>query len=336
MDIKEKINCFPKTPGIYMMKDKEDNVIYVGKSKSLQDRIKSYFTNSNSHSKKVQRMVKGIHDIEIITTDTELDALILECEIIKKIKPMYNKLMKNHENYSYMKLDRRIEFPYIQIVKDIEDNAIYFGPYTTGKKLEEIKKIINEVYGLRRCKRMTKCFNYDLKKCMGPCRDSISKNDYNKIIDNLITDLNGETTYIAKILQKEMEEEIKRLNFEKAQELKNKIDKINSLFKKSEIIDNSTKEDILAWIKLNEKQYKIYTIKRGILIKSEIEDINIFKNIDKHKYLEENLKKYEMQKINAENEDTNENNNVEKYDIDFINIIYSYIRYNKDIEYILK
>lgn len=331
MDIKEKINSFPKTPGIYMMKDKGNNIIYVGKSKSLQDRIRSYFVNSNSHSRKVQRMVKGIHDIEIATTDTELDALILECEMIKKLKPMYNKLMKNHENYSYLKIDKSMEFPYTQIVKDIEDDAIYFGPYTTGKRLEELKEIIDEAYEIRKCKKMTKCFNFDLKKCSGPCRSNISKENYNNSIEKLISDFNGETSYYLEILQEKMNNEIKKLNFEKAQEYKNNIEKIKNLLKKVETIDNSTKEDILAWIELNEKEYKIYVIKRGNLINSEIINKNKFNTMDKNEYLEQ---KIEQDKVNTKYIGVEEDKYIDKYNIDFVNIIYSYIRYNKDINYI--
>ena len=100
MNLKEKIDNLPKTPGIYMMKDKYGDVIYVGKSKKLKERVKSYFVNSKNHSRKVKRMVKNIEDLDVILTDTELDALILECEMIKKIRPMYNQLLKNHENYS--------------------------------------------------------------------------------------------------------------------------------------------------------------------------------------------------------------------------------------------
>ena len=104
MCLKEKIESLPKTPGIYMMKDKYGDIIYVGKSKKLKERVKSYFINSKNHSRKVKRMVNNICDIDFILTDTELDALLLECEMIKKIRPMYNKLMKNHENYSYIKI----------------------------------------------------------------------------------------------------------------------------------------------------------------------------------------------------------------------------------------
>ncbi|MGL5692714.1 MAG: GIY-YIG nuclease family protein, partial [Peptostreptococcaceae bacterium] len=107
MDIKEKIKSFPKEPGIYMMLDENNDIIYVGKSKSLRDRVQSYFYNVNNHSRKIKRMVKNIKDIKIIQADTELDALILECKKIHEIKPMYNTLMKKHENYKYLKIDTK-------------------------------------------------------------------------------------------------------------------------------------------------------------------------------------------------------------------------------------
>lgn len=181
MNLKEKIDNLPKTPGIYMMKDKYGDVIYVGKSKKLKERVKSYFVNSKNHSRKVKRMVKNIEDLDVILTDTELDALILECEMIKKIRPMYNQLLKNHENYSYIKINKNIKYPYIEVSKEIEDDSLYFGPYTMDKKLDEIVSIISREYKTRTCKIMNKCIKYDLNKCIGPCREIVSKEDYNSL-----------------------------------------------------------------------------------------------------------------------------------------------------------
>ena len=137
MNLKEKIDNLPKTPGIYMMKDKYGDVIYVGKSKKLKERVKSYFVNSKNHSRKVKRMVKNIEDLDVILTDTELDALILECEMIKKIRPMYNQLLKNHENYSYIKINKNIKYPYIEVSKEIEDKSISLD--------EDINKVLLDV-----------------------------------------------------------------------------------------------------------------------------------------------------------------------------------------------
>lgn len=319
MNLKEKINSFPKTPGIYLMKDKNNNIIYVGKSKKLQDRIKSYFTNSKNHSRKIQRMVKGIHDIEIIETDTELDALLLECEYIKKIKPMYNKLMKNHENYSYIKIDTKKEYPYIEVVEEIDDDSIYFGPYTSLKNLEKIKEILNENYKLRRCKKMSKCINYDLNKCIGPCREKISKDEYEKIIKLVISDLKGESDNILSILKDNMNKEISSLNFEKASMIKDDIDKIKSLFNRQEVINSSVDKDVkIALNEVDDDTYKVYIIYKGKVLKSEIIDKNKLKMFDKEEYIKENISE------NIESDDFSDY--VDKYDIDFMNIIYNYIK----------
>lgn len=320
MNLKEKINSFPKTPGIYLMKDKNNNIIYVGKSKKLQDRIKSYFTNSKNHSRKIQRMVKGIHDIEIIKTDTELDALLLECEYIKKIKPMYNTLMKNHENYSYIKIDTNKDYPYLEVAKEIDDNSIYFGPYTKLSNLEKIKEILNENYKLRRCKKMNKCINYDLNKCIGPCRDKISKDEYDKIIKLVISDLKGESYNILSILKDNMNKEIESLNFEKASKIKDDMDKIKSLINKQKVINSSIDKNIkIALNEVSEDTYKIYIIYRGKIIKSEIVKKDVIDKIDKEKYIKENV-----DEKNYINDDINEC--VDKYDLDFMNIIYNYIK----------
>ncbi|MGL5345767.1 MAG: GIY-YIG nuclease family protein [Peptostreptococcaceae bacterium] len=326
-DIKLKIKNIPSLPGVYLMKDKENNIIYIGKSKCLDKRVKSYFVNSSSHSKKVQRLVKTIYEIEIITTDTELDALLLECKLIKKYKPMYNKLMKNHENYSYLKINNNIEFPYIEVTNSISDSAVYYGPYMREAKLDEIKDIINETLKIRQCKRMSKCFKYDLNRCEGPCRGKIKQKEYNKLIDKLISDLKGNSNYIIEALQETLQIEIKNLNFEKAAQIQDSIQKINRLLNRQAIINNSDKE-ILAWIKISDNSdYKLYVIKNGRLIKSEIINYNTLNTLDKEKYLKITLEKYK---------DEDENKEIEKSDIDFINIIYNYIKYNKDIEYISK
>lgn len=329
MDIKEKINTFPKSPGIYLMKDKDGKVIYVGKSKKLKERIKSYFVNSKNHSRKTQRLIKGIYDIEIITTDTELDALLLECKMIIKLRPMYNRLMRNPENYVYLKVDKDMDYPYLQVVKEIDDDKLYLGPYTLGKKLEDIKLIIEEAYKIRSCKKMTKCFNYDLDKCMGPCRDLISKERYKEIIENIAIDLQRDGSNILNILKEDLSNEISKLNFEKASEINNKIDKLKSLFNRQNMINDSIENNsILAWIKLDEEKYKIYTIKNAMLIKSEIMKNEEFKDLDKKKYFSNNVNN-----INSINESTKVL--IDKFDIDYVNIIYSYIKYNNEIEYML-
>jgi len=325
MDLKEKIDNLPKTPGIYMMKDKYGDIIYVGKSKKLKERVKSYFTNSKNHSKKVKRMVKNIEDLDVILTDTELDALLLECEMIKKIRPMYNQLMKNHENYSYIKINKNINYPYIEVSKEIEDDSLYLGPYTMDKKLDEIVNIISREYKIRTCKIMNKCIKYDLNKCVGPCREIISRKDYNIIIDKIINDLNNSNENLINILNKKMQDEISKLNFEKANDINHDIALLKSLSYKQNIINNANENKlILAWINLDNENIKIYIIKGAKLLKSEIIKIENFKLNDLIYKIKENILK--------DNEDIDEEV-VDKYYIDFANIVYSYIKNNKDINY---
>lgn len=325
MDLKEKIDNLPKTPGIYMMKDKYGDIIYVGKSKKLKERVKSYFTNSKNHSKKVKRMVKNIEDLDVILTDTELDALLLECEMIKKIRPMYNQLMKNHENYSYIKINKNINYPYIEVSKEIEDDSLYLGPYTMDKKLDEIVNIISREYKIRTCKIMNKCIKYDLNKCVGPCREIISRKDYNIIIDKIIKDLNNSNENLINILNKKMQDEISKLNFEKANDINHDISLLKSLSYKQNIINNANENKlILAWINLDNENIKIYIIKGAKLLKSEIIKIENFKLNDLIYKIKENILK--------DNEDIDEEV-VDKYYIDFANIVYSYIKNNKDINY---
>nr|WP_294572227.1 GIY-YIG nuclease family protein [uncultured Romboutsia sp.] len=325
MDLKEKIDNLPKTPGIYMMKDKYGDIIYVGKSKKLKERVKSYFTNSKNHSKKVKRMVKNIEDLDVILTDTELDALLLECEMIKKIRPMYNQLMKNHENYSYIKINKNINYPYIEVSKEIEDDSLYLGPYTMDKKLDEIVNIISREYKIRTCKIMNKCIKYDLNKCVGPCREIISRKDYNIIIDKIINDLNNSNENLINILNKKMQDEISKLNFEKANDINHDISLLKSLSYKQNIINNANENKlILAWINLDNENIKIYIIKGAKLLKSEIIKIENFKLNDLIYKIKENILK--------DNEDIDEEV-VDKYYIDFANIVYSYIKNNKDINY---
>lgn len=325
MDLKEKIDNLPKTPGIYMMKDKYGDIIYVGKSKKLKERVKSYFTNSKNHSKKVKRMVKNIEDLDVILTDTELDALLLECEMIKKIRPMYNQLMKNHENYSYIKINKNINYPYIEVSKEVEDDSLYLGPYTMDKKLDEIVNIISREYKIRTCKIMNKCIKYDLNKCVGPCREIISRKDYNIIIDKIINDLNNSNENLINILNKKMQDEISKLNFEKANDINHDISLLKSLSYKQNIINNANENKlILAWINLDNENIKIYIIKGAKLLKSEIIKIENFKLNDLIYKIKENILK--------DNEDIDEEV-VDKYYIDFANIVYSYIKNNKDINY---
>ena len=159
----EELNNLPEEPGIYFMKDKEDRLLYVGKSKCLKKRVKSYFLNSTNRSRKIERMIKNISHIDIIKTDTEFDALFLECQNIHRLKPMYNTLLKSYEKYKYICLDEK-DHNIIKISNEIEEDGIYFGPYSFKRKLDIIKEIIIKVYRLPICKSQNKFIRYYLYK----------------------------------------------------------------------------------------------------------------------------------------------------------------------------
>lgn len=245
--------------------------------------------------------------------------------MIKKIRPMYNQLLKNHENYSYIKINKNIKYPYIEVSKEIEDYSLYFGPYTMDKKLDEIVSIISREYKTRTCKIMNKCIKYDLNKCIGPCREIVSKEDYNIIIDTIIKDLNNSNKNLINILNKKMQDEISKLNFEKAKDINNDIVLLKSLSHKQDIINNANEnKPILAWINLDDENIKIYVIKGAKLLKSELIKVEDFEL--------DNLI-YTIKEQILRNEENIAEEVVDKYYIDFANILYSYIKSNKDINY---
>ena len=263
MKLKEKVKKLPETPGVYFMKDKDGNVIYIGKSNCLKNRVSQYFIPSYAPSKKITKMISFINDIEIITTDTELDALILECKLIKKIKPMYNTLMNNDKRYAYIKVNIDKEYPDIECALQKIDNNLYFGPYTSLSKLGDIVNILNKYFKIRSCKGYMKkkgCINYDLGFCIAPCKFNDKKN-YNILIEKLINTLNGKDDSIISDLKKKMDQATKSLNFEKAIKYRNDIEFVKIIINKSQAI-NYIKENktILVKVNIDNLKSKIYIL----------------------------------------------------------------------------
>lgn len=226
------------------MKNSLGEIIYVGKAKVLKNRVKSYFQNSKNHSEKVKVMVKHIAEFEYIVTDSEMEALILECNLIKKYSPRYNILLKDDKFYPFIKITLNDDFPRVFVTRNYsKDGGKYFGPYTNGGAVYETINLINKIFPLRTCKLLIKeggepvrpCLNYHIKKCFGPCGGFISKEEYGKMINDIIDILNGKDTTIIKSLESEMEEASINLNFEKAAELRDKILAIKAIVEKQKI-----------------------------------------------------------------------------------------------------
>lgn len=227
MSIKEKLQKLPLSPGVYIMKDKFGNIIYIGKARRLKNRVSQYFLNKN-HTEKVKSMVSQVADFEYILTNSELDALVLECNLIKKHQPFYNILLKDGKSYPYIKLDLDEDFPKLEVVRKIKkDNAKYFGPYF-GISPYEIINAVNYAYPIRTCNKKIKdnnkmkkgCLNYSLGLCSAPCMCKITKEEYAKYIPKVIDFLNGKDESVYDIICKKMDQAVEIENFELAIKLR--------------------------------------------------------------------------------------------------------------------
>lgn len=261
-DFEYHIKNLQDKPGVYLMKNSLGEVIYVGKAKVLKNRVKSYFQKSKNHSEKVKVMVKNIAEFEYIVTDSEMEALILECNLIKKYSPKYNILLKDDKFYPFIKITVNDDYPRVFVTRRFaKDGGKYFGPYTNGSAVYETLDLIYKIFPLRNCKLVIKengekvrpCLNYHIKKCLGPCGGHISKEEYGKMINDIIDILSGKETYITKMLKSDMEKAAEELEFEKAASLRDKILSINAIAEKQKIFKTMEGDEDFINIEQDEK-----------------------------------------------------------------------------------
>ena len=231
-DFQHQLKILPDKPGVYIMKNSLGEVIYVGKAKILKNRVRQYFQNSKNHSEKVRAMVKNIAEFEYIVTDSEMEALILECNLIKKYSPRYNIALKDDKFYPFIKITTNEDFPRVYVTRNFaKDGNKYFGPYTNGTAVYEVMGLIKKLFPLRTCKKAIveggeptrACLNYHINLCKAPCAGYISKAEYWEMIDEIISILNGTDTSIIKELKVEMEKAAEELEFEKAAKIRDRI-----------------------------------------------------------------------------------------------------------------
>ncbi|WP_415342150.1 excinuclease ABC subunit UvrC [Clostridium perfringens] len=231
-DFQHQLKILPDKPGVYIMKNSLGEVIYVGKAKILKNRVRQYFQNSKNHSEKVRAMVKNIAEFEYIVTDSEMEALILECNLIKKYSPRYNIALKDDKFYPFIKITTNEDFPRVYVTRNFaKDGNRYFGPYTNGTAVYEVMGLIKKLFPLRTCKKAIveggeptrACLNYHINLCKAPCAGYISKAEYWEMIDEIINILNGTDTSIIKKLKLEMEKAAEELEFEKAAKIRDRI-----------------------------------------------------------------------------------------------------------------
>ena len=245
-NIEEQLKMLPDKPGVYIMHDVDDKIIYVGKAVNLKRRVKSYFRKTDK-TERIKRMVSLIDHFEYIVVDNEAEALILECNLIKKNRPKFNVLLKDDKTYPYIKIDIKSDYPNVTITrKIINDGSKYFGPYANPGAAKEMLDFIKQKYKIRQCKNFRSetraCLNYHINRCLGPCMGYVSKEDYKKQIDEIIDILDGKVDKVLKELEKQMIEESSKMNFEQAAYIRDRmlaIQRVNEKQKVSNITENN-------------------------------------------------------------------------------------------------
>ncbi len=246
-NIEAELKKLPNKPGVYIMHDKDDKVIYVGKAISLKNRVRQYFRKNNK-TKRIENMVSLIDHFEYIVTDNEAEALILECNLIKKNMPKFNVLLKDDKTYPYIKVNVQADYPDVYVTRRIlNDGAKYFGPYANSGAAKEMADFIKEKFKIRQCRSFKykdrPCLNYQIKKCFAPCMGYISKEDYRKQINEIISILDGKTDKLVKDLECEMKDASTKMNFEKAAYIRDKILAIQRISAKQKV-SNINENDI--------------------------------------------------------------------------------------------
>ncbi|MBR1802470.1 MAG: excinuclease ABC subunit UvrC [Clostridia bacterium] len=246
--IEEELKKLPSKPGVYIMHDKDDNIIYVGKAISLKNRVRQYFRKTNK-TKRIENMVALIDHFEYIVTDNESEALILECNLIKKNMPKFNVLLKDDKTYPYIKINMKEPYPNIYLTRRIlNDGARYFGPYASSGSAKEMIDFIRSKYQIRQCKdfkgRTRPCLNYHIKKCAAPCMGYISEEDYRAQIHQIINLLEGNTSQLMKQLSQEMQEASDKMDYEKAAEIRDKKLAIQRITEEKQKVSNLSEHDI--------------------------------------------------------------------------------------------
>lgn len=257
-NLREKVKKLPLDPGVYIMRNKQGDVIYVGKAKHLRNRVGSYFRQIEKHLPKVYKMVQNVDDFDYIVTDSEFEALVLECSLIKLHDPKYNILLKDDKGFSYIKISAG-EFPRITSEKQrMDDGALYLGPYTSGFVVNESVDAINRAFKLPTCTRKfpqdigkgRACLNFHLKQCMGVCRGKISSPQYLETIETAVTYLRQGSNVTTELMEQKMHAYAENLEFEKAASMRDRIDAINRLTERQKVIFSKVPDqDVLAFVK---------------------------------------------------------------------------------------
>lgn len=276
-DIQEELKKLPGKPGVYIMHDEADAIIYVGKAISLKNRVRQYFQSSRNKGVKIEQMVTHITRFEYIVTDSELEALVLECNLIKEHRPKYNTMLMDDKEYPFIKVTVDEAFPRIMLArKMVKEKAKYFGPYTSAGAVKDTIELIRKLYYLRSCSRKLPrdigkerpCLNYHIHQCKAPCQGYISQEEYRKSVEQVLQFLNGSYDLILKELEGKMQEASENLEFEKAIEYRELLTSVQKIAQKQKITDTAGEDrDILAAaVEEEDAVVQVFFIRGGRLI----------------------------------------------------------------------
>ena len=276
-DFDEELKELPPKPGVYLMHGAQDEIIYVGKAISLKNRVRQYFQSSRNLSPKIVKMVSLITRFEYIITDSELEALVLECNLIKEYRPKYNTMLTDDKTYPYIKVTVNEEYPRILFSRMMKkDKSKYFGPYTSAAAVKDTIELLRKIYGIRSCHRVLPrdigldrpCLYYHIGQCGAPCQGKISKEDYQKKIQQVLHFLNGDYTPVLDELLKKMQDASDALNFEKAMEYRDLIKSVRQIMEKQKVTSYQMEDrDVIGFARAgNEAVVQIFFIRNGRLI----------------------------------------------------------------------
>ena len=276
-NIQEELKKLPGRPGVYIMHDEKDHIIYVGKAVSLKNRVRQYFQSSRNKGVKIEQMVTHIRRFEYIVTDSELEALVLECNLIKEHHPKYNTMLMDDKTYPFIKVTTNEAFPRVGLSrKMLKDKARYFGPYTSSQAVRDTIDLIHKLYHLRSCSRSLPrdigkerpCLNYHIKQCEAPCQGYISQEEYGKAVNEVLRFLNGNYDTVLGELEEKMNAASEALEFERAIEYRELISSVKKVAQKQKITDSSGEDrDVLAVASQEEDAVvQVFFIRGGRLI----------------------------------------------------------------------
>lgn len=276
-NIEEELKKLPSKPGVYLMHDDKDAIIYVGKAISLKNRVRQYFQSSRNKGVKIEQMVTHIARFEYIITDSELEALVLECNLIKEHRPKYNTMLMDDKTYPFIKVTVQEDFPRVLFARKMyKDKAKYYGPYTSAGAVKDTIDLIHKLYGIRTCnKQLPKmqgkerpCLNYHIHQCPAPCQGYISKEEYAKSVKKVLTFLNGDYTPILKELEEKMLEASEEMEFEKAIEYRELLNSVTKIAQKQKITSSDMEDkDVIAMsVDQHDAVVQVFFIRDGRLI----------------------------------------------------------------------